>query len=45
MAKKDINKKRNPLALAMILRANKAGKHPDRKKRTNKYLCRKKVQP
>ena len=43
--KKRPNKKRNPLALAMILRANKAGKHTDRKKRANKRACRKRIHP
>jgi len=43
--KKRPTKKRNPLALAMILRASKAGKHTDRKKRANKRACRKRIHP
>ena len=35
--------KRNPAALAMRLRASKAGRHGDRKKRNSKRACRKKV--
>ena len=41
--KKD--KKRNFIAFAARCRSWGAGSHADRKKRANKYLCRKKVQP
>ena len=44
MKRKRRDKKRDPVALAMLLRAAKAGKHPNRKKRANKHACRKKVQ-
>ncbi len=45
MKRKRRDKKRNPLALAMILRASKAGKHTDRKKRANKRACRQRIRP
>jgi len=38
-------KKRNYIAFAARCRSWGAGSHPDRKKRANKYACRKKVQP
>jgi hypothetical protein len=37
------NKKRNPLAYAMIQRSAKAGAHKNKKKAANKRKCRKKV--
>jgi len=38
------DKKANPIALAMILRAAKRGRHIDRKKRANKGKCRERVE-
>jgi|ETNvirnome_6_100_1030635.scaffolds.fasta_scaffold01835_11 hypothetical protein len=41
--KKDWNK-RNPVALALIMRAAKKGKHPNKRNQARKNACRGKVE-
>lgn len=36
-------KKRNPVSLAMRLRAQKAGRHPNKKRERNKKACRRRT--
>ena len=39
--KKRKRRKRNPVSLALHLRAQKQGGHPNKKRINNKYKCRK----
>ena len=41
--KKNTLSKRNPIALAMMMRAAKKGKHPNKRNQARKNACRKKV--